>query len=353
MASKVHLRAAFTRSSVLLSSRPSNRFVLHFRPRQPQPQENSSRYFASTTPPRLSRTIPPPIRVVEMAKSSEYILTLSCPDRPGIVHAVTGFLAQHNFNIIDSQQFGDPTTQRFFMRVNFEQPAEGSVMTVDELRVAFQETAQPMVMKYELVSAAQKPRVLIMVSKIGHCLNDLLFRQSMGQISMEVPLIISNHPDFAPLAASYKIPFHHLPITAETKAAQESKILDLVRENNIDLIVLARYMQVLSPALCSEMSGKIINIHHSFLPSFKGAKPYHQAYERGVKIVGATAHFVTSDLDEGPIIEQDIVRVDHTLSPKGLTSEGSNVESRVLATAVKWVTEKRVLLNGHKTIVFN
>jgi len=208
-------------------------------------------------------------------------------------------------------------------------------------------------MHYELSANATKPRVMVMVSKIGHCLNDLLFRQSIGQLKIEVPLVISNHPDFAPLAATYNVPFFHLPVTADTKSSQEEKILELVKEHSIDLIVLARYMQVLSPKLCEEMSGKIVNIHHSFLPSFKGAKPYHQAYERGVKIVGATAHFVTSDLDEGPIIEQDVVRVDHAMSPKDLTTEGSNVESKVLATAVKWVTEKRVLLNGHKTIVFN
>ncbi|KAG4427995.1 hypothetical protein IFR05_016522 [Cadophora sp. M221] len=295
-----------------------------------------------------------------MSGADEFILTLSCPDRPGIVHAVTGFLAQHDLNIVDSQQFGDPTSKTFFMRVHFAQvvgdatAGEGSnKINVEQLRTSFQETAKPMSMTFELSSTAQKPRVLIMVSKIGHCLNDILFRQSISQLSIEVPLIISNHPDFAPLAASYNIPFHHLPITAATKAAQEAQILTLVKEHNIDLIVLARYMQVLSPDLCTAMSGKIINIHHSFLPSFKGAKPYHQAYDRGVKIIGATAHFVTSDLDEGPIIEQDVVRVDHGLSPKGLTTEGSNVESKVLANAVKWVTEKRVLLNGHKTVVFN
>lgn len=288
-----------------------------------------------------------------MAKVNEFILTLSCPDRPGIVHAVTGFLAEHNLNIVDSQQFGDATTQKFFMRVHFApvEPSEDSKPDVDELRALFQHTAQSMSMDFELSSVAQKPRVLIMVSKIGHCLNDLLFRQST-QLGIEVPLIVSNHPDFEPLATSYKIPFYHLPVTAATKAEQENRVLELVKEYNIDLIVLARYMQVLSPILCSAMSGKIINIHHSFLPSFKGAKPYHQAYERGVKIVGATAHFVTTDLDEGPIIEQDVVRVNHALSPKQLTIEGSNVESKVLATAVKWVSEKRVLLNGHKTVVF-
>ncbi|PMD53690.1 putative formyltetrahydrofolate deformylase [Hyaloscypha bicolor E] len=301
--------------------------------------------------------------------SDEYILTLSCPDRPGIVHAVTGFLAQHNLNIVDSQQFGDASSKKFFMRVHFAPASpftpssfsesspidstEPSVLNVEELRISFTPTADKLRMSFELSSVAQKPRVLIMVSKIGHCLNDLLFRQSIGQLKIEVPLVISNHPDFAPLAATYNVPFFHLPVTADTKSSQEEKILELVKEHSIDLIVLARYMQVLSPKLCEEMSGKIVNIHHSFLPSFKGAKPYHQAYERGVKIVGATAHFVTSDLDEGPIIEQDVVRVDHAMSPKDLTTEGSNVESKVLATAVKWVTEKRVLLNGHKTIVFN
>jgi formyltetrahydrofolate deformylase len=248
----------------------------------------------------------------KMGNSDEYILTLSCPDRPGIVHAVTGFLAEHNLNIVDSQQFGDPTSKKFFMRVHFA-PVEStldSILNVEELRTSFKEIAESMTMDFELSSVAQKPRVLIMVSKIGHCLNDLLFRQSISQLKIEVPLIISNHPDFAPLAATYKIPFHHLPVTPDTKSEQEERILQLVKENKIDLIVLARYMQVLSPKLCTEMSGRIINIHHSFLPSFKGAKPYHQAYDRGVKIIGATAHFVTSDLDEGPIIEQDVVRVD-------------------------------------------
>ena len=288
--------------------------------------------------------------------SDEFILTLSCPDRPGIVHAVTGFLAEHNLNIKDSQQFGDPASNKFFMRVHFlpvNTATAESKVNLDELRSSFSKTASSLSMDFELSSVAQKPRVLIMVSKIGHCLNDLLFRQSISQLSIDVPLIISNHPDFAPLAATYKIPFFHLPVTAATKSAQEEKILSLVKEHSIDLIVLARYMQVLSPALCTAMSGKIINIHHSFLPSFKGAKPYHQAYDRGVKIVGATAHFVTSDLDEGPIIEQNVVRVGHALSPKELTAEGSNVESNVLATAVKWVTEQRVLLNGHKTVIFN
>lgn len=236
------------------------------------------------------------------------------------------------------------------------EPAAGDApFDVDALRASFSSLARHLQMDFSLASAAQKPRVLIMVSKQGHCLNDLLFRQRTGQLPISIPLIVSNHTEYEALAASYNIPFHHLPVTssAGSKEEQEQRILELVAAEKVDLIVLARYMQILSPGLCSAMSGKIINIHHSFLPSFKGAKPYHQAYDRGVKIIGATAHFVTSDLDEGPIIEQNVVRVDHALSPKELTMEGSNVESNVLAAAVKWVAERRVLLNGHKTVVFN
>lgn len=290
-----------------------------------------------------------------MAATEDFILTLSCPDKPGIVHAVTGFLAQNNLNILDSAQFGDPTSKKFFMRVHFKptDATSSEINSVEKLNDGFASIAQSFAMDYELNSTARKTRVLIMVSKIGHCLNDLLFRQSTDKLAIDIPLIVSNHPDYEPLAATYKIPFHHLPVTAATKQQQETQILELVKEHNIDLIVLARYMQVLSPTICTAMSGKIINIHHSFLPSFKGAKPYHQAYDRGVKIVGATAHFVTSDLDEGPIIEQNVVRVNHGLSPKELTAEGSNVESNVLAAAVKFFSERRVLLNGHKTVVFN
>ncbi|KAE8136108.1 formyl transferase [Aspergillus pseudotamarii] len=284
---------------------------------------------------------------------TDFILTLSCPDRPGIVHAVTAFLVQHNLNIIDSSQFGDPTSHRFFMRTHFSADKNATEKSIDELREAFEPTAKSLSMDFQLVPATQKPRVLIMVSKIGHCLNDLLFRTSTGQLAIDIPLIVSNHPDFASLAATYNIPFIHLPVNKDTKPQQEARILELISEHNIDLVVLARYMQVLSPTLCEAMSGRIINIHHSFLPSFKGAKPYHQAYDRGVKIIGATAHFVTSDLDEGPIIEQNVVRVNHGMSPKELTHAGSNVESNVLASAVKYFSERRVLLNGHKTVVFN
>ncbi|GAB7347293.1 hypothetical protein MBLNU459_g3377t2 [Dothideomycetes sp. NU459] len=261
-------------------------------------------------------------------------------------------------NILDSQQYSDPTSEKFFMRVHFgESKGSSNVSESDsgskEIQESFQEVARDLKMDFDLQPVAQKPRVLIMVSNIGHCLNDLLFRQSIGQLPIEIPLIVSNHAHFQSLAASYNIPFFHLPVTKETKQDQEQRILELTKDNNIDLIVLARYMQILSPKLCEVMSGKIINIHHSFLPSFKGAKPYHQAYERGVKIIGATAHFVTADLDEGPIIEQRVARVDHSMSPKELTQEGSNVESQVLAAAVKWYAEKRIIMNGHKTVVFN
>ncbi|KAF2686207.1 Formyltetrahydrofolate deformylase [Lentithecium fluviatile CBS 122367] len=278
----------------------------------------------------------------------DHYLTLSCPDKAGIVYAVTGLLAAQNLTILDLQQFSDPDSKTFFMRVHF-----GFGEDLSALNSALAQLAAEMKMDYSVRPVAQKPKVLIMVSKIGHCLNDLLYRVKSGQLKVDIPLIVSNHADFAALAQSYDIPFHHLPVTPATKDAQESQILDLIATHSIDLVVLARYMQVLSPRLCTAMSGRIINIHHSFLPSFKGAKPYHQAYERGVKIIGATAHFVTSDLDEGPIIEQRVARVDHAMRPKELVEEGSNVESQVLAAAVKWWSERRVFLNGAKTVVFN
>ncbi|KAI1826484.1 formyl transferase [Xylaria intraflava] len=284
-----------------------------------------------------------------MSSNDNQILTLSCPDKPGIVHAVTGLLASHGLNILDLQQFSDRTSQKFFMRVHF-----GHTESPEELRESISKLSEELKLdSYDLRPASQKPRVLIMVSKIGHCLNDLLFRTKTNQLGIEIPLIVSNHPEYRALAESYGIEFHHLPVTQDTKLEQEKQILNLIKKEKIELVVLARYMQVLSPGLCEAMSGKIINIHHSFLPSFKGAKPYHQAFERGVKIIGATAHFVTADLDEGPIIEQRVTRVDHAMSPKELVEEGSNVESQVLAAAVKWWSEKRVFLNGHKTVVFN
>jgi formyltetrahydrofolate deformylase len=285
----------------------------------------------------------------------EYILTLACTDQRGIVHRVSGFLSDHGCNILDSAQFGDAQSQTFFMRVHFS--SEDAAVSDVVLRTAFGEMAMPMQMVWQLHDARRKPRVMLMVSKIGHCLNDLLFRYKSGLLPVEIPAIVSNHTDFYQLAASYNIPFHHLPLasgaSAEAKQAQEQKVLDLFRQHEIDLVVLARYMQILSPAMCDALKGKAINIHHSFLPSFKGAKPYYQAHERGVKLIGATAHFVTGDLDEGPIIEQGVERVDHAMNPEMLTAIGRDVECVVLARAVKWFVEHRIVLNGHKTVVFN
>ncbi len=284
----------------------------------------------------------------------EYILTLSCLDQRGIVHRVSGFLADHGCNIIDSAQFGDAQSALFFMRVHFA--AENASISDSGLRADFAALAEAMQMNWQLNDARKKPRMMLMVSKIGHCLNDLLFRYKSGLLPVEIPAIVSNHTDFYQLAASYNIPFHHLPLvpgaSAEAKRAQEARVMEIVQTNEIDLVVLARYMQILSPEMCHALRGRAINIHHSFLPSFKGAKPYYQAHERGVKLIGATAHFVTGDLDEGPIIEQDVERVDHAMGPDILTAIGRDVECVVLARAVKWFVEHRILLNGHKTVVF-
>jgi formyltetrahydrofolate deformylase len=287
-------------------------------------------------------------------KHPEYILTLSCVDQRGIVHRVSGFLSEYGCNIIDSAQFGDALSQTFFMRVHFS--SEDAAVTDEALRAAFAALAATMQMNWQLHDAQKKPRMILMVSKIGHCLNDLLFRYKSGLLPVEIPAIVSNHTDFYQLAASYNIPFHHLPLaigaSPEAKQAQEQRILEIINANDIDLVVLARYMQILSPSLCDALKGRAINIHHSFLPSFKGAKPYYQAHERGVKLIGATAHFVTGILDEGPIIEQDVERVDHAMNPETLTAIGRDVECVVLARAVKWFVEHRILLNGHKTVVF-
>lgn len=280
---------------------------------------------------------------------NDYILTLSCPDRIGIVHTVTGWLMGHQGNIIDAQQFGDLETQRFFLRVHFALPVPN---TVASLEASFGEVAQQFAMEAHIYDARRKARVLILVSRQGHCLNDLLFRTHSGQLPIEVAGIVSNHQDYAAMANAYRIPFHYLPVAAETRETQEQQILNIVEQEKIDLVVLARYMQILSNRLCTALSGKAINIHHSFLPSFKGARPYHQAHARGVKIIGATAHYVTADLDEGPIIEQDIERVDHAMSAHDLTQVGSDVESLVLARAVQSHVEHRILLNGQRTVVF-
>ncbi len=284
----------------------------------------------------------------------EYILTLSCHDQRGIVHRVSGFLAEHGCNIIDSAQFGDAETQRFFMRVHFAR--EDAAVSDAQLREDFARLAATMAMDWALHDAHAKPRVMLMVSKIGHCLNDLLFRYKSGLLPVEIPAIVSNHMDYYQLAASYNIPFHHLPLATgapeAAKLAQEARIVELMETHQVDLVVLARYMQILSPSMCERLKGKAINIHHSFLPSFKGAKPYAQAHKRGVKLIGATAHFVTGDLDEGPIIEQDVERVDHAMDSDALTAIGRDVECVVLARAVKWFVEHRILLNGDRTVIF-
>ena len=285
------------------------------------------------------------------ARGRECVLTLSCPDKPGIVYAVASFLVQHGGNILASQQYGESPDGRFFMRVHFSVPPQGAEL--DDLEQGFSWVAEAFHMSWEMHDTAARVRTLIMVSRLGHCLNDLLFRWKTGSLPVDVVGVVSNHGDFAELAGSYRLPFHHIPVTQQTKAAAEARLLDVIGEAGADLIVLARYMQILSGEVCKRVEGRMINIHHSFLPSFKGARPYHQAHARGVKLVGATAHYVTPDLDEGPIIEQDVIRVDHTLSPERLAEAGRDVEAQVLARAVTWHAEHRVLLNGDRTVVFH
>ena len=277
-----------------------------------------------------------------------YVLTLTCPEAPGIVFAVSRFVMEHGGNISASQQFDDRLTDRFFMRVQFRLDGAGA----EQLRQEFDPVARQFAMVWQLHDVRTPTRTLLMVSRFGHCLNDLLFRTSTGALNIEIPAIVSNHRDFEGVAEANGIPFHHVPVTADTKPEAEARLLELVDELDIDLVVLARYMQVLSDEQCAHLSGRAINIHHSFLPSFKGAKPYHQAYERGVKLVGATAHYVTADLDEGPIIEQDVARVDHSHTVEDLTATGRDTECMVLARAVKWHSEHRVLMGGHKTVIF-
>ena len=284
-----------------------------------------------------------------MTDTRDFVLTLTCPDRPGIVHAVSGFLVDHGGNITESQQFGDSLEQRFFMRVRFT-VAAGT--TVEQLRDAFVATADRFGMHAEIRRARAPYRTLVLVSKFSHCLNDLLYRWRSGELQIEPVAVVSNHRDCESLATSYGVPFEHVPVTPDTKPASEEAILDLVDRLDVDLVVLARYMQILSDDLCRRLEGRAINIHHSFLPSFKGAKPYHQAFEHGVKLVGATAHYVTADLDEGPIIEQDVTRVDHRFDATQLVTAGRDVEAHVLSRAVRWHTESRVLLNGNRTVVF-
>ncbi|MDD2691709.1 MAG: formyltetrahydrofolate deformylase [Simplicispira sp.] len=277
-----------------------------------------------------------------------YVLTLSCPDRLGLVHAVSGFLLEHGGNIEEAAQYNDPVTGLFFMRVQFG-CAQHDHATLSQQLATF---AQPYQMRWSLHPTSQKLPTVILVSREGHCLNDLLFRWKSGLLPVDIRAIVSNHRDFYQLAASYNVPFHHIPVTAATKVQAEAKQYEIIQAEGAELVVLARYMQVLSDDLCTKLAGRAINIHHSFLPSFKGAKPYYQAHDRGVKLIGATAHYVTADLDEGPIIEQDVARADHTDTVEDLTARGRDTESQVLARAVKWHSEHRVLLNGHKTVVF-
>ncbi|MBK6746327.1 formyltetrahydrofolate deformylase [Ottowia sp.] len=277
-----------------------------------------------------------------------HILTLSCPDQRGVVHAVSGFLLERGGNIEEAAQYNDHDTGLFFMRVQFA----GGGLGADALRAQIPALAERFAMRWQLHEAAQPMRTVIFVSREGHCLNDLLFRWKSGLLPLDIRAIVSNHRDFYQLAASYNVPFHHIAVGKDNKAQAEARQLEIIDGEGAELVVLARYMQVLSDAMCQRLAGRAINIHHSFLPSFKGAKPYYQAHDRGVKLIGATAHYVTADLDEGPIIEQDVARVDHTHTVEDLTAVGRDTESQVLARAVKWHSERRVLLNGHKTVVF-
>jgi formyltetrahydrofolate deformylase len=282
--------------------------------------------------------------------AARFILRLSCADRPGIVGAVGTFLAEQGCNIDESSQYGDVDTGRFFMRVVFEPMREG--VTIAKVESAFGAIAGRFAMAWSMHDAHRRPRVLIMVSRLDHCLNDLLYRYKVGSLPMEPVAIVSNHRDTYRLAASYDIPFHHLPVTAQTKAAQEAKLAALIEETQAELVVLARYMQILSDELAERLEGRAINIHHGLLPSFKGARPYHQAYDRGVKLIGATAHYVTSALDEGPIIEQEVARVEYNMRADDLVTLGRDVECIALARAVRFHLERRVFLNGQKTVVF-
>ncbi|MCF2711505.1 MAG: formyltetrahydrofolate deformylase [Schaalia hyovaginalis] len=282
------------------------------------------------------------------ARDSKFVLTLSCPDQPGIVHAVSGVIGEVEGNIIQSQQFGDPDSGLFFMRVEVDSPVGRGPVEEGLKRVAERFGAT-----WSLDALGRPLRTIIMVSREGHCLTDLLYRQRSQGLPIEVVAVVGNHPDLAPVAQFYGVPFLNIPVTKETKAKAEEELLALIRSEKVELVVLARYMQILSDRVCEEMSGRIINIHHSFLPSFKGARPYAQAHDRGVKLIGATAHYVTADLDEGPIIEQDVTRVTHADSTPDMVALGQDVERRVLAQAVRWHVERRVLMDGSRTVVFS
>jgi len=281
----------------------------------------------------------------------EFVLTVSCEDRRGIVHAVAGAMLEQQLTVLDSQQFGDPSTGEFHLRMHLRR--EGEPLPVEELEARFEPVALQFGMQWRFLDRSRRHRILVMVSRQGHVLNDLLFRTRTGLMNVEIPVIVSNHEDFRALAEWHGIPFHHVPVMPDTKPEAEARLRELIDEHDVDTVVLARYMQVLSSQLCAELPGRIINIHHSLLPSFKGAKPYTQAHDRGVKVIGATAHYVTADLDEGPIIEQDFRRVDHRMSPGELASVGQELEAMAMARAVRWHAEQRVVLRGRRTVVFD
>ncbi|MEE2522112.1 formyltetrahydrofolate deformylase [Pseudarthrobacter sp. J75] len=287
--------------------------------------------------------------------AAQYVLTLACPERPGIVRAITGFLADRGFDIVEHQQFDDHVSGKLYLRTAFTPgtaPAEGgSEVSAEGLSAEFEAIAGEFGMEFSIHDSSPQ-RLLVMVSKFGHCLNDLIFRWRAGSLGAEIAVVVSNHEDLRPMAEAAGLPFIHVPVTAATKPEAEARLLELVEEYQADLVVLARYMQVLSDGLCRSLRGRAINIHHSFLPGFKGAKPYHQAYDRGVKLIGATAHYVTADLDEGPIIEQEVFRVDHSLDPNALVTVGRDAESQALSRAVRWHSQHRVLLNNTRTVVF-
>ncbi|MBT2444491.1 formyltetrahydrofolate deformylase [Streptomyces sp. ISL-36] len=304
---------------------------------------------ASATSPAPSPTDPATAPVDPATAPVEHVLTLDCPEAPGIVHAVSRFLVEHGSDIIDNQQFGDRRDGHFFMRVHFA--ASGSENTTQPLRRDFAAVAAPFAMRWHLEPVTTRRRVLVMVSRYGHCLNDLLYRTRSGDLPIDVVAVVSNHRDHEALVAWHGIPFFHVPVTAATKPGAEARLLEIVDSFDVDLVVLARYMQVLSDDLCTRLAGRAINIHHSFLPSFKGAKPYHQAHDRGVKLVGATAHYVTADLDEGPIIAQEVIPVDHSHTAADLAAIGRDAESAALARAVRWHCEGRVFVQGRRTAV--
>ena len=283
---------------------------------------------------------------------STYILTLSCEDRVGIVAAVSGHLAGIEGFILDSQQYADVVTGRFFMRVEFRGAGEAFPASAEALHAGFVPVAEQFGFDWDMVPSTSRPKLLIAVSKGSHCLNDLLHRWQTGSLPVDVVGVVSNHPDLRALTEWHGLPYHHLPVAPRNQTEQEAKLLSKFTESGADYLILARYMQVLSAGVAERLSGRCINIHHSFLPGFKGARPYNRAHERGVKLIGATAHFVTSDLDEGPIIEQDVERVDHRATELDLIRIGRDIEARVLARAVRWTAERRVFLNGIRTVVF-